>query len=140
MAKPKFNQGPGAGFQSVLDMFRVMEPADRERLLAQVRARDPQLAQAIQQNVFRYEDILGLPAPELQRLLQRVPSPVLALSLRGMSGEFQAQVFASMSARSAESLKEEISAIGPKPLPDVLEARRKVIEFGRELGIEALKA
>lgn len=138
MAKPKFNQGPGAGFQSVLEMFRVMDPADRERLLAQVKARDPQLAQAIQLNVFRFEDILTLSAPDLQRLLQKLPSAVLALSLRGMSAEFQAQVFASMSARAADSLREEIAAIGPKPLPDVLEARRKVVEFGRELGIAAM--
>jgi flagellar motor switch protein FliG len=61
MAKPKVMQGPGAGFQSVLEMFRVMEPAERERLLAQVRTRDPQLAQAIRQQVFQFEDILKLP-------------------------------------------------------------------------------
>jgi flagellar motor switch protein FliG len=139
MAKPKFMQGPGAGFQSVLEMFRVMEPAERERLLAQVRTRDPQLAQAIRQQVFQFEDILKLAAPELQRLLQRVPTGVLALALRGMSADFQAKIFASMSARVGDSLREEIAALGPKPLPDVLEARRKVVEQGRELGIEAMK-
>jgi hypothetical protein len=39
----------------------------------------------------------------------------------------------------SNSLREEIAALGPKPLPDVLEARRKVVEQGRELGIEAMK-
>jgi len=138
MSNPRFIPGPGAGFQAVLEMFRAMDAADRERLLGQVRARDPSLAAAIEDQVFRFEDIVTLEPAELQRLLRETPSAVVALSLRGMNEEFHTKVFAAMSTRAAESLREEMQALGPRRLPDVLEARRKVIEFGRGMGLAGI--
>ncbi len=122
----------------MLEMFRAMDASDRERLLGQVRARDPGLAQAIEDQVFRFEDIVALEPAELQRLLRETPSAVVALSLRGMSEEFHTQVFAAMSTRAADALREEMQALGPRRLPDVLEARRKVIEFGRGMGLAGI--
>ena len=110
----------------------------RPCVLGQVRARDPGLAQAIEDQVFRFEDIVALEPAELQRLLRETPSAVVALSLRGMSEEFHTQVFAAMSTRAADALREEMQALGPRRLPDVLEARRKVIEFGRGMGLAGI--
>ena len=123
------------GFESVLEMFRVMDAPDRDRLLKAVTEKNPELGRALSEGIFRFEDLLGLEPAALQRLLREAPRSVLALSLRGMAEEFQKNIFASIPGRAGEEIREEWATLGPRRLPDVLEARRKIIEFGKQIGL-----
>ena len=131
MADPKSK----SGFESVLEMFRVMDPADRDRLLKAVSLRDGALAQAISDRIFRFEDLLTLEKSALQKLLREVPKAVLALSLRGFSEDFQSRILDHLSRSAGEEVREEWSSLGPRKVADVMEARRKVIDWGRKAGL-----
>jgi flagellar motor switch protein FliG len=131
MPEPK----PKSGFESVLDMFRVMDPAHREQLLTAVSARDAKLAQAISDNIFRFEDLLTLEPAGIQQLLREVPKSVLALALRGMPEDFQHKLLQNVSRSAAEEVQEEWRNLGPRRLPDVIEARKKIIDWGRKAGV-----
>jgi flagellar motor switch protein FliG len=131
MADPKSK----TGFESVLEMFRVMDPANRERLLGEVSKRDGALAQAISEQIFRFEDLLGVEKSDLQKLLRLVPRPVLALSLRGLTEELQQQFLSNLPSAAVEEVREEWRTLGPRKVADVLEARRKVIGWGRSEGL-----
>ena len=131
MADPKSK----SGFESVLEMFRVMDPADRDRLLKAVSLRDGALEQAISDRIFRFEDLLTLEKSALQKLLREVPKAVLALSLRGLSEDFQSRILDHLSRSAGEEVREEWSSLGPRKVADVMEARRKVIDWGRKAGL-----
>jgi len=131
MADPKSK----TGFESVLEMFRVMDPVDRERLLGAVSKRDGALAQAISDQIFRFEDLLDIEKSGLQKLLRSAPRPVLALSLRGLSEELQQKFLALLPSAAAEEVREEWQNLGPRKVTDVLEARRKIMSWGKSEGL-----
>ena len=139
-SSPKNSPGiraPAGGIQGVIDMFRAMEPQLRDSLMEKLKRQDPGLVEAVETGMFRFDDLKTLESVDLQRLLRDVPEMVLALAMRNASAELAAVIYGAMSARAAESLREAVGALGPRKLTDVVEAQKRVIARGRELGFIA---
>jgi flagellar motor switch protein FliG len=127
---------PFQGFQSLVDMFQVMDPAEREKLLAGVAQKDPKLAQSLRDSLFRMEDLLRVEAgATLQGLVRDVDTATWALALKNMPEELGAHIAAQMPRRRAEELAEFRAALPPMPLSKVREAQKKVTDRAQALGI-----
>jgi flagellar motor switch protein FliG len=95
--------------------------------------RDPDLARAIEAEMFTFEMLFELEAMAMGRLLRDVESEVLVDALKGIAEDQRGPFFAAMSSRAADGVRDEIEMRGRIRMDDVRNAQRKVIAKAREL-------
>ncbi|MBR3103887.1 MAG: flagellar motor switch protein FliG, partial [Lachnospiraceae bacterium] len=94
---------------------------------------DPELADEIRKKMFVFEDILLLDNKAIQRVLRDVDNNDLELALKGTNEEVQNTIFANLSKRLAEMIKEDMEFMGPVRMKDVEEAQQKIVNIIRKL-------
>lgn len=94
---------------------------------------DTDLAEEIKKRMFVFEDILTLDNRSIQRFLREVDNNQLAIALKGTNDEVKNKIFANMSKRMAEMVKEDMEFMGPVRLKDVEEAQQKIVNVIRKL-------
>jgi flagellar motor switch protein FliG len=101
--------------------------------LDSMREVDFDLAQAIQDQMFVFENLLELDDRSVQNLLREVQSDSLILALKGTSEPLKEKIFRNMSQRAAEMLREDLEARGPVKLSEVEAEQKEIIKVVRQL-------
>jgi flagellar motor switch protein FliG len=78
--------------------------------------------------MYSFEDLAALDRKGLRSLLDSIPSERLTLALKTASPQLKEKVFASMSRRAADRLKEEMQLLGGVKLAEVEAAQREIVE------------
>ena len=121
------------GPQSVVSVLNLMSPSLEKELLDGIAAQDPELCEQIKNLMFVFEDLVGLDARSVQRLLRDVDSKELALALKAATEDLKAHIMGAMSKRAVEALREEIEFLGPVRLRDVETAQLSIVAKVRAL-------
>jgi flagellar motor switch protein FliG len=98
-----------------------------------VESEDAKLALTIRNNMFTFEDLLGLPETGIRELLTAVDKKSLATSLKGAAEDLKNHIFKTMSSRAVEMLKEDMEAMGPVRSQAVVQAQQEVVAAARQL-------
>lgn len=115
------------GVTHALEALAGLDPEHRDRLLKQIAASDPEVAEELERRIFQFEDLAFASSLTLANFLKELPDAKLCLALRGMSDDFLEKVFSVFSARKKEMLKEEMQMMGPQALSKVKEARGEIM-------------
>src|SRR6202041_1539737 len=99
----------------------------------QIREVDPELAQRIENSMFVFEDLLRLDDRNFQMLLRSVDQKLIASALKGADSKLLDKVMRNLSQRSAEMLREEISARGPMRVTEIDASKREIITIAQRL-------
>ena len=83
--------------------------------------------------MFVFEDIITMDNRSIQRALREVDASQLAIALKGATEEVQNVIFANMSKRMAEMIREDMEYMGPVRLRDVENAQQKIVNIIRKL-------
>jgi flagellar motor switch protein FliG len=102
-------------------------------LLARLEERNAHLGSAIRRKMFSFDDLQRLQAADLQRVLREVDSADLAVAMKSATEALREKIYTSISKRAAESLRDEISMLGPVRLKDVETAQDTIIQVVRRL-------
>lgn len=129
--RPAFHRS--GGVRAVADLLNQLDKETSKNLLARLDERSANLSAAIRKKLFSFEDLSRLQPADLQRVLREVDSTNLATSMKSTSEALRSKIFAAISKRAAESLKEEIEMLGPVRLKDVETAQDAVIQVVRRL-------
>ncbi|MFZ5495072.1 MAG: flagellar motor switch protein FliG [Verrucomicrobiota bacterium] len=129
--RPAFHHS--GGVRAVAGLLNSLEKDLSKTLLGRLEERNAALSAAIRKKLFSFEDLNRLAAADLQRILREVDSSNLAISMKSASESLRNKVFAGLSKRAAESLKEEIELLGPVRLKDVEAAQDVIIQAVRRL-------
>lgn len=121
------------GVRAVADLLNGLDKTTSKAVLVRLEERNAALGAAVRRRLFSFEDLLRLTASDLQRVLREVDSANLALSLKGASEGLKEKVFAAISKRAAESLRDEISMLGAVRRKEVEVAQDAVIQVVRRL-------
>jgi len=121
------------GVRVVADLLNGLDKEMSKSLLARLEERNAQLGAAIRKKMFSFEDLSRLVAADLQRVLREVDSANLAVSMKSASDPLKEKIYNSISKRAAESLRDEISMLGPVRLKDVEVAQDAIIQVVRRL-------
>ena len=97
---------------------------------------DKGLMQAIQDNMFVFENLMMADDKSLQTLLRSVDTEDLVLSLKGAEQALADKLFACMSTRAAANIQDEMEALGPVRLTEVQDAQKRIINVARRLSDE----
>jgi flagellar motor switch protein FliG len=129
--RPAFHRS--GGVRAVAGLLNSLDKDMSKNLLARIEERNATLGAAIRKKLFSFEDLNRLAAADLQRVLREVDSGNLAISMKSASETLRDKIYAGLSKRAAESLKEEIELLGPVRLKDVEAAQDVIIQAVRRL-------
>lgn len=121
----------GLGF--VVHLLEDMDRGASKRVLAALRERDPELADEVEDRLFTFENVVQLGDADLQTLLRRLDNAVIARALKGVDEAVRERIFANLSERAQEMLKQEIELLGPVLVRDVEAAQREFVSLALDL-------
>ena len=107
-----------------------------QRILREIRKADKDLMEALQDNMFVFENLVKSDDRALQTLLREVDSEQLILALKGADDAVRARLLSCVSARAAANIRDEMEAMGPVKLSIVQEAQKQIIVTARRLADE----
>jgi flagellar motor switch protein FliG len=107
-----------------------------ERLLRTVKKRDRFLAESIEEEMFVFENLNELDAKSLGAVLRAVDASALSLALKGAEPAMVDRFLATMSARAAETIRDEMAEMAPVKRAEVEEAQKAIIMVARQLSAE----
>ena len=129
--RPTFHRS--GGVKVVAALLNGIDKEMSKGLLSRLEERNAQLGAAIRRKMFSFDDLQRLQAADLQRVLREVDSADLAVSMKSASEALKEKLYGSISKRAAESLRDEISMLGPVRLKDVEAAQDTIIQVVRRL-------
>lgn len=121
------------GVQSIVDILNSVDRGTEKYIMETLEIEDTDLAEEIKKRMFVFEDILSLDNRSIQRFLREVDNNQLAIALKGTTEEVQSKIYANMSKRLVEMVKEDIEFMGPVRLKDVEESQQKIVNVIRKL-------
>lgn len=121
------------GVRTAAEMVNLMNSSNEEETIAHVRELDDTLAQRIVDEMFVFENLLGLEDRSIQRLLKEVESDSLIIALKGAPIELRDKFLKNMSNRAAETLREDIELRGPVRVSQVEAEQKTILQAARRL-------
>jgi len=125
-----------SGFKAVADLMNRMGPEEAKKILEQVEDEDADLALGIRNLMFTFEDLVTIPAASIREIVSQVDKRQLGLALKGAREDLRAHVFAAMSSRAAEMMKEDMEVMGPVRAREVSGAQAEILTMARKLETE----
>ena len=121
------------GVKSAADILNYVDTALETDIIENIRDVDPELAQQIQDLMFVFDNLAEVDDRGIQTLLREVPAETLIVALKGADEGVKEKVFANMSRRAAEMLRDDLDAKGPVRLSDVEAAQREILSIARRM-------
>jgi flagellar motor switch protein FliG len=124
----------------IASMFSEMPAEQAEAFMSLLREESPEVAEAVQKEMFRFDDIPTKVKPAaLQLVIRSCEQDTLVLALRlatQKDPQLAAYFMENMSKRAAEQLKEAIEALGAVRAKDAQRAQAEIIRLIQELARE----
>jgi flagellar motor switch protein FliG len=121
------------GVRAVADLLNTIDKETSKNLLSRIEERNAPLGSAVRRKMFSFDDVRRLAPADLQRVLREVDSSHLAVAMKSATESLRESIYAALSKRAAESLRDEISMLGPVRLKDVEIAQDAIIQVVRRL-------
>ena len=121
------------GVKTAAELLNRIEPTVSKTILESVEAEDAKLALNIRNNMFTFEDLLGVPETGIRDLLAAVDKKTLATALKGAPEDLKSHIFKTMSSRAVEMLKEDMDVLGPVRAHTVTQAQQEIVQAARTL-------
>jgi flagellar motor switch protein FliG len=104
-----------------------------QRIMKDIKKADKDLMQAIQDNMFVFDNLILSDDRSLQTLLRSIDAELLVLALKGADEQLREKLFSCMSSRAAANIMDEMEALGPVRLTEVQEAQKAIINVARKM-------
>lgn len=121
------------GVKKLVEILNAVDRTTEKNILNELSKTQPELAEDIKANIFVFEDIVTLDRSSIQRVLREVSNEDLALALKGASEEVTSTIFANLSKRAEELIREDMEFMGPVRLKTVEEAQSRIVGVIRRL-------
>jgi flagellar motor switch protein FliG len=121
------------GVRAAAEIVNQMSSTNEESVIKHVREHDEALAQRMIEEMFLFENLLGLEDRAIQLLLKEVDSESLIIALKGAPQELRDKFLKNMSQRAAEMLREDLEARGPVRVSQVETEQKSILMVARRL-------
>ncbi|MCU0865164.1 MAG: hypothetical protein MUC36_15365 [Planctomycetes bacterium] len=102
-------------------------------VLEKIEAADANIAGAIREEMFTFDDIQKLDKKSMQKILATVDSRQLAVSLKAAIPPVEQAILGNLSKRASDMVREERDNLGPTPLSEVLTSQNEILKLIRDL-------
>lgn len=112
---------------------RLPKGNDR-RVLKRLKKRDKNLAQAIEDDMFVFDDLFALDTKSLGALLRTIDAEMLSLALRGAAEPVVEKMLGCLSTRTAQTIRDEMAEGAPVKREEVEAAQKEIAGNARRMG------
>ncbi len=120
-------------FKTVAQMLNISDPSVSKSVLDRLNREAPTIANEIQALMFVFDDLAKIGDRDMQKLLSEIDKADLALALKAAPPELSQKLLANLSSRARDNIKEEMEMLGPRPLSDVEEAQKRILQQVRAM-------
>ncbi|MCL2340601.1 MAG: flagellar motor switch protein FliG [Proteobacteria bacterium] len=124
------------GLQKVVEILDSMSDNLDADILDDLEQVDPGMVEEIRKMMFTFEDLCDLDGRSIQMILREINNDSLTLALKTASDEIKAKLFANMSSRAAEMIKDDLDAMGPVRLSEVEAMQQTIVRIAMKLEAE----
>lgn len=129
-------RSPMGGVRAAAEILNFMSGSNEESVVANVRGYDEELAQAIVDQMFVFDNLLDIEDRGIQVLLKEVESESLIVALKGARPELREKILKNMSSRAADLLREDLESRGPVRVSEVEAEQKNILQIVRRLADE----
>lgn len=129
-------KSPGTSIGGTREAAKILSAARKAtetRVMPKLAKIDREVAKAIEEAMFVFDNLLELDDKNLSTLIRSIDSDVLVRALKGVDEETRNRFLGCMSSRAADGIRDEMESRGPMKLADVLEAQKTMIAIARGL-------
>ena len=129
-------QSAGVMLGGTKEAARILSGARKtteQRVMPKLFKIDREVAKAIEEALFVFENLLDMDDKNLGTLIRNVDSDLLTRALKGVDEPTRNRFLGCMSARAADGIRDEMEARGPMKLSEVLDAQKAIIQLARAL-------
>ena len=124
------------GVKTAAEIINLLGASVETSVLDFLRDTDNELAQRIMDNMFGFDDLVKIDDKGIQALLKEIQSESLVIALKGATPELREKIFANMSTRAAETLREDLESRGPVRVSEVEAEQKELLKVVRRLADE----
>ncbi|WP_353095313.1 flagellar motor switch protein FliG [Tissierella praeacuta] len=121
------------GIQAVVDILNSVDRGTEKHIMEDLDVKDVELSEEIRRRMFVFEDIITLDNRSIQRIIREIDNSGWAIALKSASEEVKNVIFANMSKRLVEMIKEDIEFMGPVRIRDIEDAQQNIVNIIRKL-------
>ena len=121
------------GIRAVAEVFNRLGQKAAKATIAYIEQIDDQLAVAIKEMMFTFEDIEKLDNNAIREILKIIDKKDLILALKASPEELKQKFLSNMSQRAGEQFLEEMQFLGAVKVKDVEAAQRRIVETVQSL-------
>ena len=121
------------GPKVVADMLNLTGGSIEKSVLERLDTQDPEVAEAVRNMMFVFDDIHILTDREIQVILREVEQHDLVVALKTASEEVKHKILDNMSERVRAYVEEEMEFLGPMRLSEVENIQLRIVQKVRQL-------
>ncbi|WP_347987196.1 flagellar motor switch protein FliG [Methylomonas sp. AM2-LC] len=121
------------GIDAAANILNFIESAVSDPMMLDISEQNADLSQRIQDKMFVFGDLVKVDDRGIQTLLREVSTDQLLLALRGVDTLLRDKIFANMSRRAAEMLRDDLEAAPPTRLSEVEAAQKDILAIAKRL-------
>jgi flagellar motor switch protein FliG len=125
--------GKIGGTKSLATILNRTKVSLSKEIMDQILDKDPEVAAEIKRLMFLFEDLINLQDKDIQKILREIDRKDLTFALKTADEELSNKIFANMSERATELLKEELQYMGMVKLKEVEAAQARIIDVVKQL-------
>ncbi len=124
------------GVTMAAGILNLLPGAAEGEAVESIREFDIDLAQKVEDEMFKFENLLELDDRAVQTLLREVASDALIVALKGADVAMREKIFKNMSERASAQMREDLETRGPVRLSEVEAQQREILKTVRRLAEE----
>ncbi len=121
------------GLDKVVDLLDHLQNSMEIDILDTIEQTDPDMAEEIRKRMFTFENLVALDGRSLQMILREISNDSLTLALKTASDEMKEKIFANMSSRAADMIRDDLEAMGPVRLSEVEIMQQTIVKIAMKL-------
>ncbi|WP_184025824.1 flagellar motor switch protein FliG [Sphingomonas yantingensis] len=121
------------GTKDAAKILSSARKATEARVMPKLAKIDRDVAKAIEEAMFVFENLLDMDDKNIGVLIRNVETDLLVRALKGIDEAGRNRFLGCMSARAADGIRDEMEARGPMRLTEVLDAQKAIIATARQL-------
>ncbi len=121
------------GIDKVVDLLGHLQNNLDADILETIEDTDAEMAEEIRKLMFTFENLVTLDGRSLQMILREVNNDSLTMALKTASDEMKEKIFANMSTRAADMIRDDLDAMGPVRLSEVEAMQQSIVKIAMKL-------
>jgi flagellar motor switch protein FliG len=124
------------GKSDAAKIMSSMHKTQEERVLKSLKKKDKLLGSAIEDEMFIFDNLNDLDDKNLGTLLRSIDAAILTLALKDAPAPLAEKMLGCMSARAAQSIRDDMAETGPVKRADVEGAQKEILVTARALAAD----